>query len=258
MPQLYLRGELLGEISCIIFDKDGTLINKEKELIDIAKLRIEKTIEILNFSSFSQSNILDTKNNLEKIYGIKEKFIAPEGAIAIASREENLISTATILTLTGLTWSEAFKISNNAFNLVDLIMQDKNYKEKNKVNLPSSISIIKGLKKRGFILGIITNDNKAGLNNYLINHDLKNCFDHCLSSQDHPTKPNPKAIEKLCKHLNVQSSQCALISDSDNDLLMAKQSKIKIVLGYTGGWTIRPSLYEHDHLIHHWDEITYQ
>ena len=258
MPQLYLRGQDLGEINCIIFDKDGTLINTERGLLDIAKLRIEKTIKIMNFLKYGKDKIEDTKRNLEKIYGLNNQSIAPEGAMAIASREQNLISTATIISITGITWSKALQISSDAFDLVDLITQEKNAKENNQVNLPGSISLIKGLKKKGFILGIITNDNKAGLNNYLFKNDLNNCFNHCFSSEDLPPKPNPKAIENLCKVLNVKSSQCALISDSDLDLLMAKESKIKIILGYTGGWSIPPKLYEHDHLIHRWNEITYQ
>ena len=74
----------------------------------------------------------------------------------------------------------------------------------------------------------------------------------------YPSKPNPNAIIGLCKILKVKSSQCAIISDSDTDLLMAKKSNVKILLGYTGGWSVAPKLYEHDHLIHDWDEISYQ
>ena len=58
--------------------------------------------------------------------------------------------------------------------------------------------------------------------------------------------------------MNLSVSECALIGDSNADMKMARNSGVKIALGYTGGWSQLPSLYEHHHLIHHWEDLNFQ
>ena len=44
--------------------------------------------------------------------------------------------------------------------------------------------------------------------------------------------------------MNINPSDCALISDADTDLKMAKEADIPIVIGFTGGWENPPTLTE--------------
>ena len=89
----------------------------------------------------------------------------------------------------------------------------------------------------------------------LAENGLKENFKYYWTSEDFPSKPNPNSVKKLCKKLKVKCSECAIISDSDTDLLMGKKSNLKLLLGYTAGWSTIPTLYEYDHLIHNWDEV---
>ena len=79
---------------------------------------------------------------------------------------------------------------------------------------------------------------------------------HFWSADDSPAKPDPAAVEELCKTLGLHPSECALIGDADSDLTMARQSGIGITLGYTGGWSKKPNLTEHEYLINNWNELT--
>ena len=58
--------------------------------------------------------------------------------------------------------------------------------------------------------------------------------------------------------MDLDVSECALIGDSNTDMQMARNSGVKIALGYTGGWNQLPSLYEHHHLIHDWEDLNFQ
>ena len=58
--------------------------------------------------------------------------------------------------------------------------------------------------------------------------------------------------------MNLKVSECAFIGDSNTDMSIAKTSGVKIAIGYTAGWTRTPLLYEHDHLINHWNDLNFQ
>ena len=70
--------------------------------------------------------------------------------------------------------------------------------------------------------------------------------------------PDPEAIKKLCKIIKLSPCECALVGDADSDLTMAHEAGISVILGYTAGWTQSPSLTKHQHLVHHWDELSIQ
>ena len=56
--------------------------------------------------------------------------------------------------------------------------------------------------------------------------------------------------------MNLKPSECALISDADTDLKMAKKADIPIVIGFTGGWETPPILTETRFLIKSLNELT--
>ena len=55
--------------------------------------------------------------------------------------------------------------------------------------------------------------------------------------------------------MNINPSDCALISDADTDLKMAKEADIPIVIGFTGVWEIPPTLTEERFLVKNLNEL---
>ena len=55
--------------------------------------------------------------------------------------------------------------------------------------------------------------------------------------------------------MNFTPSDCALISDADTDLRMAKEAGITIVVGFNGGWQTPPVLTEKKFLIEKLNEL---
>ena len=127
MHQLLLKGRSIGPIKGVLFDKDGTLVNSEKYLLEISNLRIEEAARVLEEDGADIEKINRVKNLLSLAYGVDKTSINPEGLIAIASKNNNLISTATIISLTGESWPNAIMKATKIFNEVDQIeisMQD--------------------------------------------------------------------------------------------------------------------------------------
>ena len=107
MPTLLLRGKPIGTVQGVLFDKDGTLSNSESHLESLAELRIQQASELLKKQG-ANSNVLERLEELlSSAYGLTNDGISPNGTIAIASRDNNIISTATVLCLLGETWPKA-------------------------------------------------------------------------------------------------------------------------------------------------------
>ena len=57
MPTLFLRGDPIGIIKGVLFDKDGTLSNSEEHLLHLAKLRVQEASRLLTNQGASLNEI---------------------------------------------------------------------------------------------------------------------------------------------------------------------------------------------------------
>ena len=104
----------------------------------------------------------------------------------------------------------------------------------------------------------MTNDTQEGIEEFICRNKLEGIFDYIWSAENKPSKPNPEAVIELCKKMNLNPSECALISDADTDLKMAKEADIALVIGFTGGWRNPPNLTEKQILIQRLNELKIQ
>lgn len=115
MPQLCLRGKFIGSVKAILFDKDGTLVDSEKRLIALSQLRVKEAINVYKKISNSASAISKLKQFLYSAYGFSPQGIKANGSMAIASRSDNLISTATVFFYFGRKLAKVSFISKSSF-----------------------------------------------------------------------------------------------------------------------------------------------
>ena len=259
MAELLIRKCSVGFVKAIIFDKDGTLSNSEDYLLELAKNRIEfsenkfKKLKVNNFKIWLLNKLLAS------IYGFKKKFLSANASLAIASREQNIISTATIFTLFGFDWFKSLSIGKEVFDEVDIFLSKKNTnRDKPRDLISGALDLLISLKKEGVCIALMTNDSQAGIEEFICRNKLEGIFDNHWSYENKPSKPNPAAVIELCKKMNLNPSECALISDADTDLKMAKEANIKIVIGFTGGWAKPPNLTEQKFLLKKLNELKVQ
>ena len=256
MAELLIKNSSVGFIKAIIFDKDGTLSNSEEYLLEIAKTRVNfaaakfKELKIQNFKIFLLRKLLN------HIYGLSNKALSANSCLAIASKEQNIISTATIFTLFNFDWSKSLSISQKIFDEVDIFLSNNQDKLQKKRTLVSgAFDLLVALKNNGVSIALMTNDTQAGIEEFIYSNKLEGIFDYLWSAENKPSKPNPKAVIEPCKKMNFNPSDCALISDADTDLRMAKEAGIPIVVGFNGGWGKPPTLNEKRFLIEKLNEL---
>ena len=114
MACLQLRGTNLGDVDAVLFDKDGTLSISEPQLITLAEARV-----FLCLDQVEPAQRLELRGLLERAYGLRAGAICPAGITAVASRDHNLIATATALVQVGWGWPEALALSEQVFAEAD-------------------------------------------------------------------------------------------------------------------------------------------
>ena len=254
MPLLQLRGMGLGEVQAVLFDKDGTLSISEPQLLTLAHARVLLCLEAVAPALHAPLQPL-----LERAYGLRAEGICPAGITAVASREHNLIATATALVQVGMGWPEALALSEQVFAEADAADARRHAgAHHTSATTAGLLPWLQQLQAAGVPCAVISNDDMAGIEQFLASHGLRPFFQVLWSAEHRPRKPDPAAVHGVCDQLGVPPSRCALIGDANSDLRMAVAAGIPhpLALGYTAAWSTPPPLAEPHPLVHHWQELS--
>ncbi|MBM5807739.1 MAG: HAD family hydrolase [Cyanobacteria bacterium M_surface_10_m2_179] len=259
MVCLQLRGTALGDVDAVLFDKDGTLSISEPQLLTLAQARVFLCLEQAE-SALDAAARLELRPLLERAYGLRAEAICPAGITAVASRDHNLIATATALVQVGLGWPEALALSERVFAEADQAdaRRSADHTTRTSATTDGLLPWLEQLQAAGVACAVISNDDMAGIEHFLDSHGLASYFSALWSAEHRPRKPDPAAVHGLCAQLGVPAARCALIGDANSDLQMAVAAGIphQRALGYTAAWSSPPPLAEPHPLIHSWSELS--
>jgi phosphoglycolate phosphatase len=259
VAQLLLRGEPIGPanqpIEAVLFDKDGTLSISEPMLHALAEARVFHGLRLLkeHHPEMGAEVLANFDDLLRRAYGLGANGVDPAGTTAVASRQHNLISTATALAQVGLGWPEALALAEAVFAATDALHG------MGSVHKPMATEglhdLVERLAAAGLRCAVISNDDVAGIEAFLTSQGIAHHFQACWSAEHTPRKPDPAAVHALCHALGVSPGACALVGDANSDLRMARAAGVAVVLGYTAAWTQRPPLDPSFPQLHHWRDL---
>ena len=248
-----LRNQPIGAIDGVLFDKDGTLSHSEPKLIRLAEQRIETGLKLWRARGLDPASNLDPLHLLHQVFGLRDGGLDPAGTLAVAARQDNLTSMASVFCLLGCSWPEAHSIASQSFHIVDqLAGADADVDDL----LPEADVMLSQLRQSGLQLAVISNDTTSGIQCFLRGHGLEDLFQAIWSAEDSPRKPDPQAARALCRQLNLEPARCALIGDAETDLQMASAAGLGLVLGFNGGWRFTPELPSAEHCFNRWSDLS--
>jgi pyrophosphatase PpaX len=90
---------------------------------------------------------------------------------------------------------------------------------------PDSLKVLRELKGRGYLLGVVSNTSREELPHYLNSFEIGIFFNAAVSSGDvENPKPSPEPLLKAVKMLNVKPEEAVMIGDRPEDIQSGKSA----------------------------------
>ena len=116
--------------------------------------------------------------------------------------------------------------------------------------IPGVRGTIEELKRRGFRLGLATNDSIGGLEASLAPHGILDCFDFTAGCDSgHGAKPGPGMALAFCGAVGIVPAEAAMVGDAVHDLAMGRAAGFVLNIGVLSGTSGREDLEDFADLI---------
>jgi phosphoglycolate phosphatase len=116
--------------------------------------------------------------------------------------------------------------------------------------IEGALNTIIELKRRGFRIGIATNDSIAGLEASLIPHGVLPLLDFAAGCDSgYGAKPDPRMVTGFCESIDILSREVAVVGDAIHDLAMGRAAGAGLTIGVLSGTSSREDMESLAHLI---------
>lgn len=200
-------------IKGILFDKDGTLID-----FSLWRDAGIKTIQTL----MDEYDLNDKKlfNNLQRSIGITENGVEPFGALAYKSHED--LAEELHFLLNKYSNIDLNKFQTHVAELLrkEVLRDDVEFKEMTDIK-----ELYKHLNSNGIKMGLATADSKISAMHMIDKLNLNDSFDF-IGSYDGvmKQKPHKDMCLRFCSMYGLEPREVAIVGDSYNDMVFAKNS----------------------------------
>ena len=234
MPVLYNSKWEIKDVKCVLFDKDGTLLDGNLFWGNIIVKRSNHIIQHYDLTDNSFRELC-----LIMGYSIETCKLLPAGPVGVAPREK--VIEVVVDYLNSIKINVSFSEIGSIFNEIHTQLPiDKNSYVK---ILPGVKKLFNILKKYDIKISIVTSDTELNTLNFLKENEILNYVDLIIGREttvEHKNTGIPAiiAIEKL----NIKSDNIVCIGDAPMDLIMSKNSNCLASIGVLTGQTCEKDL----------------
>lgn len=214
------------DVTCIVFDKDGTLLDFDHTWGMRTANWIRALAAILpgkkhHFDFFSQAIGYDWKNQR----------VMPDGPIAVTTAQKLVTLAAGALYREGLPWHESERLA------VQTIRQEMGapFQASEVQPVGDVAGTIRRLRDAGFLLAVATGDDRDPTEETLSLLGITSEISVIVCGDDPlPEKPDPAALFHIRDQTGIQTEQMLMIGDTINDMLTGRNATVAGCIGITG------------------------
>lgn len=96
------------------------------------------------------------------------------------------------------------------------------------------LEALEDFRQAGYQLAVATGKSRRGLDRVLKSHDLTNFFDVTRCADESLSKPHPRMLEEILNHLETPASRAVMVGDSEYDMRMAHNARVRAVAASYG------------------------
>ena len=202
MPKLMVSHATI-ECKLVLFDLDGTLVDKEFRNRALAKTRYE---------AIKDNAGVEAANRWAELSGVElPSFnVDDNGPLSKAPRKEDLTVATTAIWLNGLNWFKAKELATEAYAAADS-EQSRTFKPR----LVDCLMVaLDEMRQAGFMLGIATNGSGKTAREIMAAIGVEDLFDVYVGADEVAEgKPMPDMIIEACSRLGVEPCDSVYIGD---------------------------------------------
>lgn len=215
MPGI-LVDETWVECRLVLFDLDGTLVDKEFRNRSLARARYEHVSRLAGATA---------ARRWAELSGVDEGFNVDErGPLSKAPRREDLTVAATAIWLEGLDWFQAKELAAQAYEAADR-MQSRRYRPE---LIEGTEKTLRSLKGAGLMLGIATNGSGRTAREIMRAVGVEELFDLYIGADEVAEgKPAPDMIITACERLGVSPVDAVYVGDETVDALAGEAAGVR-------------------------------
>ena len=219
-------GDRQFDIACIVFDKDGTLIDFNLTWAKRTAAWIQAMVDSVNGSPNLAHEIARTTG-----YDWRHKHVLPDGPIAVTTAVKLVALASGELYKHGLPWHEAEKaVIESIIPTLGAPFQDGEI-----VALGDVIGTFQELKEAGIQIAIATGDNRQPTQETLTALNIEDYVGAVRCGDDPlPEKPDPAVLLGIADELGIETSQMLMVGDTVNDMLAGRNANVAGCIGITG------------------------
>lgn len=204
---------IFSGVRAVVFDKDGTLIDFDAFWVSVS----ERAIDVI-FEKLGVTDGAKIKEEILSAFGVTDGVIDIDGVLCKGTYLQMSDIVYNILTNHGF--------STDADALYKLLLDSYEKSTEHGTVLPTCEGLkdtLEWLRAQGASLFVVTTDNYPITKKCLIKLGIFELFDRIYCDDGvMPTKPNPAAINDICKCCNFEKSEIVMVGDTMTDILFAK------------------------------------
>lgn len=220
-----IAGARRFHVNCIVFDKDGTLI-------DFNKTWARRTADWI-LAMRAQVNDPAFPENLSRTLGFNwsKKEVLPDSPLTVTTAVKLIALASGEIYKTGLPWHDAEKIAiETIIPTLGADFQDGEIEPLGDVR-----GTFQKLKQAGFQIAIATGDDRKPTGEVLRALAITELVDAVVCADDHlPEKPDAAVLQSIARDLGLQPEQMIMVGDTVNDMLAGRNAGVSGCIGITG------------------------
>lgn len=218
-------------VRAVLFDKDGTLLDYWKTWLPINR-------DIAHFAAGGDPGLaaeLLRRGGQDPV----TDHVESGSVLAVGSHDEIAEAFASVL---------GVRTPDNLAAEIERIFREGGARRA--VAIEGASETLAQLRRRGYRLGVATNDSRGGLEASLARCELLGAFDFLAGCDSgFGAKPEPGMALAFCRQVGVQPKEVAIVGDAVHDLEMGRRAGVGLKVGVLGGTASRQDLLPHADLI---------